>query len=591
MGEKIVAVIGARLNSSRLPRKQLLPLAGTPMIEHIVRRLSCVSNIDEIVLATTADAYNHDLVAWAEDAGVKCYAHKGDVNDLVGRIDSVVKAQSADILVYICGDSPLIEPSTIETLLRTLIDAPKADWTRMVELPEGQAYIHEGFAIYRRGFWDKMVQAAVEPFEKEHVGAVFHVLEKIMPAATAYAQESSVYHSIDHRISVDTPSDYDFMCRIYDDWYAGHDAATIVDLRWVINRLHAEPDLRAINAHVRQKAVAEENCKIILFTQADGETGLGHLRRMTVAAQQLQDHLAASVRIVIMGEKQQLSWLDMLPHEWRPVGTMTDVFAELCEEAPFAMLLDFKALDETLLTAIGHMRGQGTKFIAIDAITDNDCFDGYYVPCFYVAEHHKTSLKERLAYGWASYLLHPLNGGMPSDQSATGNRLIVLTGSGDYYGLGQQWPQMLDAALPQDVAITWVQGPYAQTPDFNEVSSKRQFTVVKDPSDLPDLIAQHTLALSVYGVSFFECLQARLPTVAYVPGKLAETTEFTLLQAEKVCLQARDAGESVAMLADLVEADTERTRLTATCSELWSKRTKEPPLITLLNHLNRAVAA
>ena len=590
MGEKIVAVIGARLNSSRLPRKQLLPLAGVPMIAHIVRRLSHISDIDEIVLATTADEYNRDLVVWAEDAGVNCYAHEGDVNDLVGRIDSVVKARAADVLVYICGDSPLIEPSTIETLLTTLIGTPKADWTSMEELPGGQTYIHEGFAIYRRGFWDEMVKAAVAPFEKEHVGAVFHVLEKIMPAATAYGQEDPIYHSVDHRISVDTPSDYDFMCRIYDDWYAAHGAATIVDLRWVIDRLHTEPGLRAINAHVHQKAVAEKNYKIILFTQADSETGLGHLRRMTVAAKQLQDHLAASVRVVILGEEQQLGWLDILPHEWRPAGTCADVFTELCEEEPFAMLLDFQALDDKLLSAVRQIRGQGTKFIAIDAITDDDCFDGYYVPCFYVPDHHKTLLKDRLAYGWASYLLHPMDSENARDQMVTENRLIVLTGSSDFHRLGQQWPALLDAALPQDVAITWVQGPYAQTPDFAEVSAGRQFTVIKAPPDLPDLIAQHSLALSVYGVSFFECLQARLPTVAYVPRNVSETAEYTMLQAEKVCLQASDAGASVAMLADLVEADTERSRLTMTCSELWRERVNEPPLITLLNHLDQAVA-
>ncbi len=587
MGEKIIAVIGARLNSSRLPRKQLLPLAGAPMIEHIVRRLSQVSNIDEIVLATTADDYNHDLIVWANETGVNCYAHKGDVDDLVGRIDTVVKARSAGIVVYICGDSPLIEPTTIETLLARLIETPKADWARMEELPEGQTYIHEGFAIYRRRFWDEMVEAASEPFEKEHVGAVFHVLEKVMPILTAYGQEDPVYHSIDHRISVDTSSDYDFMRRIYDDWYAENDTATIVDLRWVISRLRIEPNLRAINAHVHQKAITEKNHKIILFTQADSNAGLGHLRRMTVAAKQLQDHLAASVRIVIIGEKQPLDWLDILPHEWRTAGAPADVFTELCEETPSAMLLDFQVLGEGLLTAVEQMRGKGTKFIAVDAITDKDCFDGYYVPCFYVADHHKMALKERLACGWGSYLLHPHD--QESDHVITGNRLIVLTGGGDFYGLGQQWPIMLDAALPQDVTITWVQGPYAQPPDLTGVSAERQFTVKKAPSDLPGLITQHSLALSVYGISFFECLQAELPTVVYVPENRAGTSEIKMLQAEKVCIQACDAGDCVTMLADLVEADTVKTRLATACSDIWRKWDEEPPLITLLKYLNQAV--
>ena len=587
MGEKIVAVIGARLNSSRLPRKQLLPLAGAPMIEHIVRRLSKISNIDEIVLATTADDYNRNLVTWAEKAGVNCYAHVGDVDDLVGRIDSVAKAQSASILVYICGDSPLIEPSTIETLLTTLINTPKADWARMEELPEGQTYIHEGFALYRRRFWDEMVKAAVVPFEKEHVGAVFHVLEKVMPTSTAYGQEDPVFHCIDHRISVDTTSDYDFMRRIYDDWYAAHESATIVDLRWVINRLLAEPSLRAINAHVHQKAVAETSAKIILLTQADSKTGLGHLRRMTVAAKQLQDHLAASVRIVILGEEQQLDWLDILPHEWRPAGELADVFTELCDEVPSAMLLDFQCLSEGLLRVVEQMRGQGTKFIAVDAIPDGDCFDGYYIPCFHVGDRHKALLKKRLAYGWDSYLLHPPAREKRENETAAGNRLIVLTGGSDFFGLGQHWPAMLDEALPADVAITWVQGPYAQPPDLTGVSESRQFTVEKSPSDLPGLIAEHNLALSVYGVSFFECLQAELPTVVYVPENRAETEEIEALKEENVCLLANDASACIGVLADLVGSDTLKARLATVCSDLWGKRDNEPPLVALVKHIGQ----
>ncbi len=585
MGEKIVAVIGARLNSSRLPRKQLLPLAGAPMVEHIVRHLSRISNLDEIVLATTADDYNCDLVVWAEEAGVNCYAHKGDVNDLVGRIDSVVKAHAADILVYVCGDSPLVEPTTIETLVTKLVSNPIADWARMEELPDGQTYIHEGFAIYKRRFWDKMVEVADKPFEREHVGAVFHVLEKVMPAATAYGQEDPIYHSIDHRISVDTTSDYDFMRRIYDDWYATHDAATIVDLRWVIGRLQAEPNLRTINAHVHQKAVAEQNQKITLFTQADRKAGLGHLRRMTVAAKQLQDHLAASVRIVILGEEQRLDWLDLLPHEWRSTGTTEGVFTELCEETPSVMLLDLQVLSEELLALVETMRGRGTKFISVDAVTDNDCFDGYYIPCFYVADNHKALLKERLVYGWDSYLLHPV--APEKELAVAGTSLIVLTGGGDFYRLGQQWPAMLDAALPQDVSVTWVQGPYAQTPELTGVSGRHRFTVVKAPADLPALIAQHGLALSVYGVSFFECLRAELPTVVYVPEIQAKTSEMAMLRAEKVCLMANEVSACVAKFADLLEADTEKARLTAACSDLWRKREEIPPLITLLRHLGQ----
>ena len=71
MARKVAAVIGARLNSSRLPGKQLLPLAGRPLIAHIVERLRHVEGLDQIVLATTADDFNKPLRDWAATSGVE----------------------------------------------------------------------------------------------------------------------------------------------------------------------------------------------------------------------------------------------------------------------------------------------------------------------------------------------------------------------------------------------------------------------------------------------------------------------------------------------------------------------------------------
>jgi len=103
----IVAIIGARLNSSRLPAKHLLPLAGKPLIERLVERLKRSQSIDQMVLATTADDFNQPLIDWAKGK-LDCYVHHGDVNDLMGRVDAVVTRYNPDIIVYICGDSPLV---------------------------------------------------------------------------------------------------------------------------------------------------------------------------------------------------------------------------------------------------------------------------------------------------------------------------------------------------------------------------------------------------------------------------------------------------------------------------------------------------
>ena len=85
----ILTIVGARLNSSRLPAKHLLELYGKPLISRVFERLSPLPGTK--VLATTADEYNHPLVEWAKDNSVDCCAYTGDVDDLMGRIDHVVR--------------------------------------------------------------------------------------------------------------------------------------------------------------------------------------------------------------------------------------------------------------------------------------------------------------------------------------------------------------------------------------------------------------------------------------------------------------------------------------------------------------------
>ena len=103
MGSKTVAIIGARLSSKRLPGKQLLPLAGKPLISHIVTRLRQVEQIDEIIVATTNEPVNQPLCDWTDAEAVTAFAWDGDQNDVVGRVDAAFKASGARHFVYVCG--------------------------------------------------------------------------------------------------------------------------------------------------------------------------------------------------------------------------------------------------------------------------------------------------------------------------------------------------------------------------------------------------------------------------------------------------------------------------------------------------------
>jgi spore coat polysaccharide biosynthesis protein SpsF (cytidylyltransferase family) len=117
----VIAVIGARLNSSRLPNKHLLPLVDRPIIGHIFDRLDKCISIDLATIATTADSFNYPLITWAEVNQRCVYAYSLDVNDLVGRISEIVFKYKPRIIVYICGDCPLIDPGFIDSAVTQLM--------------------------------------------------------------------------------------------------------------------------------------------------------------------------------------------------------------------------------------------------------------------------------------------------------------------------------------------------------------------------------------------------------------------------------------------------------------------------------------
>ncbi|MCK8043385.1 NTP transferase domain-containing protein [Shewanella sp. 1CM18E] len=254
----VIAIVGARLNSSRLPGKHLLSLVGRPIIQHIQNRLDRCQTLTDIVLATTLDEFNQPLIDWANDNS-HCLAYSGDVNDLMGRINAVVEQYQADIVVYICGDCPLIEPEFIDHAVNQLRQNPQAN---SISLAPDVRSIHEGMAFYTRQGWDNLFVNSVSDMEKEHVGYANQRCHCLTPLLI---QDSDDFSGVEHRISVDTDADYRFMQQVYQRWYAQNSADSIVSLKWVVQTLKQEASLRLINGHVKQKKAAQKYLSVSLY--------------------------------------------------------------------------------------------------------------------------------------------------------------------------------------------------------------------------------------------------------------------------------------------------------------------------------------
>lgn len=126
---KFVATIEARMTSTRLPGKVLLPAAGLSMLEHLVRRLRTVPSIDAIVLATTCNAVDRPLIEMADRLGIASF--KGDEYDVLQRVIGAAASVNADVIVEITGDCPIIDPQIVEQTIR-MFKVHKADYVSNV---------------------------------------------------------------------------------------------------------------------------------------------------------------------------------------------------------------------------------------------------------------------------------------------------------------------------------------------------------------------------------------------------------------------------------------------------------------------------
>lgn len=120
---KTVAIAQARIGSTRLPRKVLLPILDKPMLWHQINRMSHSKSVDVVAVATANNVENQDIVDFSKGSGIQVFA--GDECDLISRFLGVAELTSADIIVRITADCPLIDPQLIDRAVEGFIKQDK----------------------------------------------------------------------------------------------------------------------------------------------------------------------------------------------------------------------------------------------------------------------------------------------------------------------------------------------------------------------------------------------------------------------------------------------------------------------------------
>lgn len=560
-----LAVIGARLRSSRLPRKQLLPLAGRPLIERIFQRLRRVEEIDVAVLATTSHEENQDLIAWARSTGNGCFAYDGDENDVLGRVDAVVQAENPERVVYICGDCPLLDPATLSSMIQALIRSPQADRAQLKPSPKGP-YVHEGFDVYSRHGWAALMRVSREASFREHVGSGFAELGD--RACIAWVCGDPRHAGLNHRISVDTWADYQFMSEVHDRWYAEHAPSTVVDLGWVMERLGFDEDLRAINAHVRQRKARESAMKAILMTGARAAWGMGHLRRSQQVGAALMEVAGAGVELWVMGDKasriSQSSAINTRYLERPSVVHAVRNFSD--SRAPDVLILDFpkqliRAEDMQTIRA----RWRHTMVVSMDGTLPPDApVDLHYFPSPWLDPAYEEVAAARRLHGWECIIL-----GSNEGRWTQGERhgVLVCSGGADPENWNNSLPAALDGILPSGIDVCWVQGPFSDSPNLSGTDARRRWDVLTNVEQLMPHFRSCGVALLRHGLVFYEALHAGCACVAWLPPSISAAEE-AVLRGQDAALLTRDLASALEGVRRLITDSVARCAMGARAAGL-----------------------
>lgn len=116
---KTVAIIQARLGSTRLPYKMMLSLHGKPIIEWVIKRVQKSKKLDDIVVAIPISQENDILENYIKKLGVKVF--RGSESNVLNRFYEAVKNENATHIVRICADNPLIDGNEIDNLIKFYI--------------------------------------------------------------------------------------------------------------------------------------------------------------------------------------------------------------------------------------------------------------------------------------------------------------------------------------------------------------------------------------------------------------------------------------------------------------------------------------
>ncbi len=242
----VVASIEARMSASRLPGKVLMDICGKPALERLVDRLHACTRVDGVIVATTTNAADDAIAEWAARSGTPC--HRGSEHDVLDRVVQAHRAAGSEVVVEICGDTPLLDPAVVDQAVArfqkggvdVVCNVRKLSWPQGVD---AQVFGYETLAEVSRTITD--------PAVREHVSLYFY--ENPDRYRIHHMTAPADQRAPDIRLQMDYPEDLELIRSVYERLEP--DLGPVFGVGPILALLDESPDLAALNAHCEEKPI------------------------------------------------------------------------------------------------------------------------------------------------------------------------------------------------------------------------------------------------------------------------------------------------------------------------------------------------
>jgi glutamate-1-semialdehyde 2,1-aminomutase len=233
---KIIAIIQARMGSTRLPNKVMKTIGGIPMIELLLSRLARAREVNQIIVATSIDQRNLPLVEHIQKLGYTC--EQGSENDVLDRYVQAAKKHKANIVIRITGDCPLVDPELVDEVARHF-KAANVDYcsnNNPPTYPDGL-----DIEIFTLKALEQASQETSTPFDREHVTPYLRKPGRFKTATLQHSLDLSAL-----RWTVDEPADFTVIENVFQHFHPR------TNFTWseVLTLQSEQPELFNINQHI-----------------------------------------------------------------------------------------------------------------------------------------------------------------------------------------------------------------------------------------------------------------------------------------------------------------------------------------------------